>query len=338
MELVFAKNKPISPDNIFADCFIDFMGDADYLQLATGYISEDSLLFLKENLGVLKNLHCDLLIGMHVYDGFTQSQYNISIELGEYLTNEKRGSVIVCKAFPYHGKFYNFFNNETHFVSLTGSANLTQIIPTRQRNLIIKIAESESLSKLSSYFDYHRNFCIPIQEYKPTGFRESGGLLKKCIGVRKLSPDEVIAIYKTRKKLSFTLPLKAEEKSNLNIYFGKGRQNTIKGVVKPRSWFEFEVIVSKNITYKSGYPRNKCFQVLTDDGWMFECKTQGDYSKNFRSTGGLATLGMWIKGKMLDAGIVKAGEFITYDMLEEFGSDHIVLTATNDPQIWLLEF
>lgn len=314
------------------------MGDADYLQLATGYISDDSLLFLKENLEVQKKLRCDLLIGMHVYDGFTQSQYSISRELGEYLTNEERGSVIVCCAFPYHGKFYNFFKKDTHFVSLTGSANLTQIIPTRQRNLTIKIAESESLSKLSSYFDYLKKFCSPILEYKPRGFRESGSLLKDCIGVTKLSPDDVIAIYKTRKKLSFNLPLKAEEKSNLNICFGKGRENTKKGIVKPRSWFEFEVIVSKKVTDKNGYPRNKRFQVLTEDGWMFECKTQGDYSKNFRSTGGLATLGMWVKGRMLESGVVKAGEFITADMLADFSSDALVLSATNNPDIWLLEF
>ena len=68
---------------------------------------------------------------------------------------------------------------------------------------------------------------------------------------------------------------------------------------------------------------------------MFECKTQGDYSKNFRSTGGLAVLGMWVKGRMLDSGVVKAGEFITDAMLKKFGYGSLVLTATKDPDIWL---
>ncbi len=338
MKLVFTKGKPISPDKSFAESFIHFMGDADYLQLATAYVSADSLLFLKENLEAKKNLRCDLLIGMHVYTDFTRSQYSIARELGEYLYNEDRGSVITSSAFPYHGKFYNFFNNETHFVTITGSANLAQIIPTRQRNLTIIITEKESLSELSNYFDHLKQFCCPIIEYSPKSFEESGSLLKDCIGVTKLSPEDVINAYKHSKKLSFNLPLKAEEKSNLNICFGKGRENTKKGIVKPRSWFEFEVIVSSKITTKKGYPQNRPFHVITSDGWRFGCKTQGDYSKNFRSTGGLAILGMWVKGRMLDAGVVKAGEFITNDMLEKFGKDHIVLSGTDDPDIWLLDF
>lgn len=338
MKLVYAKGKPISPDKSFAESFIHLMGCSDYLQIATGYVSEDSLLFLIDNLENDKNLKCDLLIGMHVYDGFTVSQYNISKELGKMLSENKRGSVLVCCAFPYHGKFYNFFKDNNHLASLTGSANITQILPTRQRNLTIQISDKNALSELNSYFDQLTNFCQSILDYKPREFIESGNLIKDCIGVTKLRPDEVVSVLKTRKKLSFNLPLKPEKRSNLNICYGKGRENYKNGIMKPRSWFEYECIVDKPIRNQKGYPRYKRFHVLTDDGWMFECSTHGDDSKNFRSTGGLAILGMWVKGRMLDAGVVKAGEFITNDMLEKFGKDHLVLSGTDDPDIWLLDF
>jgi len=338
MDIIYSYSTPVSPDKSFAQQFINLMGGSDYLQLATGYVSEDSLLFLMENLKNDKNLKCDLLIGMHVYDGFTISQYYISKEIGEMLSENKRGSVLVCCAFPYHGKFYNFYKDDNHFASLTGSANISQIVPTRQRNLTIKTSDKNALSELNSHFDRLTNSCKSILEYKPTKFIESGSLLKDCIGVTKLRPDEVMSAYKAKKKPSFDLPLKAEKRSNLNICFGKGRENFQNGIIKPRSWFEFEVIVDKPIRNQKGYPRYKRFHVVTDDGWMFECSTHGDDSKNFRSTGGLAILGMWVKGRMLDSGAVKAGDFITEDMVKEFGYNSLILTETEDPEIWLLEF
>ena len=338
MKLIFSRGSPISPDSTFADQFINHMGNADYLQLVTGYISEDSLLFLMENIKRNKKPHCELLIGMHVYDGFTHSQYNMSKDLGEYLYKNNMGNVVVCCAFPYHGKFYNFFKSKNHFATITGSANITQLIPTRQRNITFNVTDKNALAELSLYFEQLKKSCKSILDYKPNIFKESSFLLKDCIGVAKLNAEELISIFKTKQNNSFHLTLKAEKQSNLNICFGKGRENFNKGIIKPRSWFEFEVIVPKTITSQKGYPRNRRFNVVTDDGWMFECKTQGDYSKNFRSTGGLAVLGMWVKGKLLEAGVVKAGEFITSDMLKKYGSDYLKLTSTTDPNIWMLEY
>ena len=71
--------------------------------------------------------------------------------------------------------------------------------------------------------------------------------------------------------------------------------------------------------------------------FLNKCKTQGDYSKNFRSTGGLAILGMWVKGKLLDAGVVSAGDFITKEMIEQYGNEYVTLTSTNRSDVWLLE-
>ena len=70
----------------------------------------------------------------------------------------------------------------------------------------------------------------------------------------------------------------------LMLFFGKGREAK-NGLVKPRHWYEVELIVPKNITEQNGYPKAKTddaiFDVITDDGWSFKCKVSGDYSKNF---------------------------------------------------------
>ena len=337
MELVYTSAKPLQPDKSFADSFIDLMGDADHIKLATGYVSEDSLLFLFENFHNNKALKCDLIIGMSNFDGITKSQHAIAVELCDFLQKSRRGSVSVCAAFPYHGKLYCYYKDSAHFASIAGSANLSQLIPkTRQRNFNTKILDAKMLAEIDSYYDDLQKHCESVLTWKAKISRETNTRLRGCIGVKQVSRKEHAAIVKTRKSLHFKLPLKAEKKSNLNICFGKGRENTKKGIIKPRSWYEFEVIVSKTITSQKGYPKNQTFIVYTDDGWAFECKTQGDYAKNFRSTGGLAILGMWAKGRLQDAGVVKPGDFITPEMLEKFGKKNLILTATSDPNIWLL--
>ncbi len=338
MQLLYSNNSLIKPDNSFADAFIDLMGDADHLKLATGYISEDSLLFLLENLNYNKALTCDLVIGMHMFDGITRTQYETAIELAAYLDKNHRGSVSVCAAYPNHSKFYSFCKDSNPYASLVGSANITQLIPTRQRNLCVVISETKLLLEIDACHKKLQQSCNPILEWKPKNFIQKNSLLKDCIGVKQVAPEEYSAILKTQRKTSFKLPLKASKKSNLNVGFGKGRSNTRKGIVRPRSWYEFEVIVDRKINRLRGYPKNREFTVYTDDGWAFECKTQGDYAKNFRSIGGLSILGMWVKGRMQDAGVVKPGEFITSEMVKKFGKKDLLLTATNNPKIWLLNF
>ncbi len=91
----------------------------------------------------------------------------------------------------------------------------------------------------------------------------------------------------------------------LMLFFGKGREAK-NGLVKPRHWYEVELIVPKNITEQNGYPKAKTddaiFDVITDDGWSFKCKVSGDYSKNFRSEGDLKILGKWLKRTIRECG------------------------------------
>ena len=143
--------------------------------------------------------------------------------------------------------------------------------------------------------------------------------------------------------LSFDLPVKSTPKSNLNAFFGKGRKNIRTGVVRPRPWYETEVIVPKRITELLGYPikhsgLGRVITVFTDDGWSFKCKISGDYSKNLRSEDDLKTLGLWIKGRLENRGVLKVGEPVIEETLRRYGRDTIQLMATNDPDVWLIDF
>ena len=47
------------------------------------------------------------------------------------------------------------------------------------------------------------------------------------------------------------------------------------GAIRPRHWYEVELIVPIEITTAEGYPkRDSVIRVYTDDGWRFNCKIQ----------------------------------------------------------------
>ena len=132
--------------------------------------------------------------------------------------------------------------------------------------------------------------------------------------------------------------LKREPKSNLNVYHGKGRENSSNNYVIPRPWYEVEIIVPKKITDQNGFPYKRAFKVITDDGFMFDCKTSGTNSKNFRSKGDLQILGYWIKGRLEDANIISIGDLIDEDHLKKYGRNNIELISTNSNDLFLLNF
>ncbi len=54
-------------------------------------------------------------------------------------------------------------------------------------------------------------------------------------------------------------------------------------------------------------------------------KTQGDYFKNLRSKDSLQIFGMWLKGKLERAGVLKKYDPVTIDTLREYGNSQLKL-------------
>jgi len=92
-------------------------------------------------------------------------------------------------------------------------------------------------------------------------------------------------------------------------------------VVKPRDWYEVELISSADVTSNRNYPRGE-FDVLTSDGFAFRGVTNGDNYKNFRSADDLKLLGLWLKGVLEDAGVLSDDpqELVTSETFEEYGN------------------
>ncbi|MEZ2240199.1 AAA family ATPase [Microcoleus sp.] len=125
-----------------------------------------------------------------------------------------------------------------------------------------------------------------------------------------------------------------EQQSNLNIFFGKGRENKSTGKVIPRDWYEVELIVDTKTISDPIYPKGD-FIAHTDDGLTFDCQTQGANYKNFRSKNDLKILGRWIKGKLEQSGALKQFEPVTSETLQKYGRDYIRLYKLSDYDYYL---
>ncbi len=346
MEFLFSNIPPVrcsQRDTI--TCFEDLLQDADGIKIASGYISADALVELKKIVEVNKKSFLELVIGMHGFEGFTQPQFDAAKYLDDYLRSNNIGEVRVVNAFKFHGKVYSFLKQKTAFAGILGSSNLSSVLDNQnyyEADLLVN--EAGMVKEIDSFITrLSHDASVPLYRYKPKIVEGENTLLDGHEGVEKLSREDLQAVLFSRTSLSFKIPIKGAEdapQSNLNVFFGKGRENKKKkGLIKPRHWYETELIVPANIRRNSRYPKKgRIFTVYTDDGWKFRCKTSGDGSKNLRSADNLKILGRWIKGRLENNGALKVGEPVTAETLKRYGRDNFELIATSDPAVWILDF
>ena len=348
MEFLHSNFPPVrSGGKTFVDAFYDLLAGTESLDIAVGYISSDSLIEL-ERLTELNDLrNVNLTIGMHYLDRFTHTQYNAALRLNQYLTDSGRGQVRLVTPFRYHGKLYSYSDGEGAKAGIIGSNNLGSIVDGSSRvyESAVLVRDRASAREMKSFIDLLvREATDNIADLDIQQFNTTNTLLEEHENVQRVPAQRLAECMASRTQISFEIPIKGAEvspQSNLNVFFGKGRVGH-NGLVKPRHWYEVELIVPKPVATQAGYPRSRTpeaeFQVITDDGWTFCCKISGDYNKNFRSEGDLKILGKWLKGRLENAGALSVGNPVTNDTLRQYGRSTFTLTKTTTPGLWYLDF
>lgn len=345
MDFLFSNQQPIlTKYKTFKDKFYDLIVDADQLDLAVGYVTADSMLELRKIIEQSKHQpRLNLLIGMHYFDGFTKRQYHAAKDLNAFLNDGGLGQVSLVNTFRFHGKLYSFSNPTGAFAGIIGSNNLSSlddVCNTYEASLFIN--EKDKVNELNTFITMlSSSACVGLEQFPLDRIKEENPVLEGHPYVSKVSKERVQNILSELTSVSFEIPLKVEEKSNLNVYFGKGREDK-RGMVKPRHWYEVELIVSNKITRLPGYPQkdtpNATFTVVTDDGWSFKCKVSGTDSKNFRSDDDLKILGKWIKGRLESAGALNIGEKVNEDTYVKYKRNTFTFTKTKVDDLWFLDF
>ncbi|MDO8444212.1 MAG: NgoFVII family restriction endonuclease [bacterium] len=348
MPLLFSNLSPLkTAQKSYADVFRHLIEKSHAVNIATGYISTDSLVDLKNIVEANNGPAIDLCVGMHFFEGLTLSQMEALTTLNDFLRDKNLGQVRMVVTFPFHGKIASFSENGKLIGSIIGSSNLSNILDSQRQYEADFLLEDESDQKeLKDFLERLADVSsTPLEELKNVRIIEpKNDLLNDQIGVSPISAEDLNSSRGNLSNISFEIPLKGDEsqRSGLNASFGEGRRN-LQGFVVPRSWYEVELIVPKAITGMPGYPRadasgdTGCLDAITDDGWKFRCKVSGDYSKNFRSENDLKILGRWMKGRMENAGSLKPGSKVTDKTLEKYGRSTLTLTKMNDGK-WFIDF
>lgn len=132
-------------------------------------------------------------------------------------------------------------------------------------------------------------------------------------------------------------------KSNINVCYASPRSKN-----KARNWYETQLNVSAKVRRIEGYPyKGVPFYVVTDDGYGFMAHTTSATNKQFAAVGDELILGKWIKGRLVEEGLVRPVEdtakdikregMITKEMLDKYGCNAIAFQKTDlkipDPQV-----
>jgi hypothetical protein len=348
MEFLFSNHPPMQTKmSTFSDAFYSLLSQSKQLDIAVGYITSDSLIELKKLIELNDIEKLNLTIGMHYLEKFTKVEYKTACDLNSFLKDNNFGEVRLVTSFRFHGKLYSYTNEQGPFACILGSNNLSSIIENRQRIyevsiLIDDLIYANQIQKFVS--DLNHTSTENISELAINEFKQPHSPLENHENVKQVNNILLSECISSLTDVSFNIPIKGAEespKSNLNVFFGKGRIGN-NGLIKPRHWYEVELIVPQSITSQPGYPRKDTleaiFDVITDDGWKFQCKISGDYSKNFRSKNDLKILGLWLKGRLENAGVLSVGELVTHETLRRYGRDTFTLTKTTTPNLWYLDF
>lgn len=349
IQLLASNHNPLRTKHpAFYDRFYDLLARTHLLRIGVGYITQDSLAELLQVVNKNRKPNVELVIGMHHFQGFEKPQLLAAQKLHTFLTQEKMGGVFVSTGFPYHGKAYSFSDASGKvFAGIVGSNNLSSIVQSTSRvyESAVCIEGEPALGDLDRFLQDLIKVC-PSVEGLDTRIVQNSAPLHNIQEAEQVANIQLAHYINIATGAHFKIPLKADPlkhgKSNLNVYFGKGRVNPRTGIEIPRPWYEVEIIVPKDVTDKPSYPdpsvNGGVFTVITDDGWKFNCKVSGDYSKNLRSEGSLSILGRWIKGRLENEGLLTPGEMITDSMLQKYGRNTLDLINTKEANVWLLKF
>ena len=328
--MVISTNEKDYGGNYF-DVVNSLLPRSSNLEIATGYIGTSTIKdFMQNFVDIAKSGgNVKLLVGMAFYEGLKRSQEDVLNELNHKLkpTGEKNGVYISING-RYHGKIYSFdINNDKQYY--VGSSNFSSTGLKTNKEFNIFVQDSISKKEIQKYLDN-----LFDEENSKTIDNVSIGSISKRKRIieddyisimNRLDKYDTGSILSSNKEFAFAFPLEYSakwSKSHLNKYFAKGREDFSTGIVKPRPWYEVELITPKKIRDEGDYPIGD-FTAYTDDGYIIPMHTSGSNYKNIESRGGLKLFGAWLKGKLEKSGSLEMFKPFDLEVLDTYGAKEL---------------
>lgn len=313
----------------FIDVVDQEMEHATDVVVASGYTSLDILHRYKDHFYRIADNggSSKLLLGMAFYEGLSSRKLDLlHIMAGELEKLNNNSGVYVTYSGKYHGKIYKFTKNSSSNLYL-GSSNFSRSGLSENIEATTQVKDAETVEKIDQFLQFllAEENAVSILKADITVPGTTAYLeklsLKTLDDLERYNPESVDKSLYPHFEFSLSRIVE-KEKSNLNVYFGKGRWSRATGVIIPRPWYEIELISNRAINSDPLYPIGH-FTAYTDDGFIIPMITSGDYKKNIRSRGNLRILGQWLKGKLQKSGALIPLTPVTQDTLDTYGNDTI---------------
>lgn len=322
----------------FKNVLDDRLTTAKSIRIASGYMSLQTISAYKNTLLSIaqhNNGNVQLMLGMAFYEGLSIKQNEACLELHHLLSRYPNSGVYVTYGRRYHGKIYEIFNENKKNI-FVGSSNFSPSGLSGNIECTVEVIDDRQKQKVSSFLSHL------FSDYSKTIDKVSINT-----GSKKIVKNSIENIYKNlskhTKNIDYSLPhldidltrVAEKSQSNLNVYFGKGRENKSTGKILPRPWYEIEIISPNEINSLPEYPKGD-FLAYTNDGLIIPMKTQGDHNKNLRSKDSLQIFGLWLKGKLEKTGALNKYEPVTLNTLMEYGNTTLKLLKINEHEYFMI--
>ncbi|MFC1557041.1 restriction endonuclease PLD domain-containing protein [candidate division KSB1 bacterium] len=280
-----------------------------------------------------------LLLGMAFYEGLSSPLLNKLIDLNSNLINyNDQNGVLVSHGKRYHGKIYIFKNNE-NIRCYVGSSNFSDSGLLSNIECMLPVNDHNRIVQIESFLEYISNSSNSLSISDAEILERDTQSYQRTVDplyldrLKRFNIDDIDISNLPFFDISLER-IAEKKKSNLNAYFGKGRLNRSTGKIKPRPWYEVELIANKEVTSNPLYPIGD-FTAYTDDGYIIPMRTQGDYNKNIRSKNKLVIFGMWIKGKLQKSNALIPLTPVTRGTLESYGNNKITFYKIRDREYYI---
>lgn len=346
-------NETSKPGVAFEPEFAACLAASSSTDICVGYCSRDTV--RKYRARMIKAAgrgRLRLIIGMYSSQGnFPPKLYRVLVDLHQALAKASPGSGVFVTTCDYHGKIYLFDallpegggHPETAGAWL-GSSNFSPAGLCGRREAIVRLADPADVREAAAYVEYLcSRKAVPVTGVTltkpPESARETLFRMKPAKSLpASLVPDGSMEI---------DLNVARQAESGLNLCKGAGRKTRLK--YTPRDWYEVEISCDIKARRNPLYPKtdnaphqkrnafqktsNHCeFDAYLTDGTHYWSCRLSTYSDGYKAMGSKprTLLGEFMKGMLEQCGLLKRGETITQEMLEDYGRTTVTLTRYTD--------
>jgi len=315
--------------------------------IATGYAGHETLKrYQKELVSVARRGQVRVLLGMVFHSGVGKQQLAVLQGLNDELRGTHTESGVFISLEEYHGKIY-LLDNDVY----VGSSNFSASGIDSRWECSTKVSEPSTEAQVRQYVDYlfldkHAKGLEKVDLRRPTPATSDSSLDGMVPTPWPQGP--VLG------EMRIQLRVDAQPRSSLNLFFDKGRKNAKTGLYAPRPWYEVELTTTTEERNNPWYPETQllkpgkksrvgtfeAYVSFRGETFRMTMSVGSDNGKAIASSehsGGRATLGRFLKGKLEDAKLLSQGQRITSQTLEEYGRDFVTLKKLTKDE-YILEF